>query len=60
MCLSLFRIDVYVEGTIDLMLLILICPFLSPEDNEKQYALIIEKATKRYFPVYEKVCVHYL
>ncbi|XP_060644324.2 glutathione S-transferase 3-like isoform X1 [Anolis sagrei] len=48
-------IDMYVEGTTDLMGLILMFPFLSTEDKEKQLATIIEKATKRYFPVYEKV-----
>ncbi|XP_054847303.1 glutathione S-transferase 3-like [Eublepharis macularius] len=48
-------IDMYVEGTTDLMGLILMYPFLSPEDKEKQLATIIDKATKRYFPVYEKV-----
>lgn len=48
-------IDMYVEGTTDLMGLILMYPFLSPEDKKKQLNTIIEKATKRYFPVYEKV-----
>ncbi|XP_077165183.1 glutathione S-transferase 3-like [Paroedura picta] len=48
-------IDMYVEGTTDLMGLILIYPFLSPEDKKKQLATFTEKATKRYFPVYEKV-----
>nr|XP_056712891.1 glutathione S-transferase 3-like [Euleptes europaea] len=48
-------IDMYVEGTTDLMGLILLYPFLSPEDKKKQLATITEKATKRYFPVYEKV-----
>ncbi|XP_060091103.1 glutathione S-transferase 3-like [Heteronotia binoei] len=48
-------IDMYVEGTTDLMGLILMYPFLSPEDKKKQLVTIIEKATKRYFPVYEKV-----
>ncbi|XP_053142323.1 glutathione S-transferase 3-like isoform X2 [Hemicordylus capensis] len=48
-------IDTYVEGIADLMQFILMFPFLSPEDKEKQLATITEKATKRYFPVYEKV-----
>ncbi|XP_042324673.1 glutathione S-transferase 3-like isoform X2 [Sceloporus undulatus] len=48
-------IDTYVEGTTDLMGFILLFPFLSPEDKEKQLAVIVEKATKRYFPVYEKI-----
>lgn len=46
----------YVEGTTDLMQLILMFPFLSAEDKEKQHALIVQKATNRYFPAYEKVC----
>uniref|UniRef100_A0A674HW67 glutathione transferase n=1 Tax=Terrapene triunguis TaxID=2587831 RepID=A0A674HW67_9SAUR len=51
-------IDMYVEGTTDLMGLIIVCPFLSAENKEKQHAVIIQKATNRYFPVYEKVCDH--
>ncbi|KAM7171797.1 glutathione S-transferase 3-like [Macrochelys suwanniensis] len=48
-------IDMYVEGTTDLMLLILPWPFLSSEAMEKQRTVIIQKATNRYFPVYEKI-----
>ncbi|XP_039583002.1 glutathione S-transferase isoform X1 [Passer montanus] len=48
-------IDMYVGGTDDLMGFILMFPFLSAEDKEKQRALIVQKATSRYFPVYEKV-----
>ncbi|NXN17576.1 GSTA3 transferase, partial [Indicator maculatus] len=48
-------IDMYVGGTDDLMMLILVFPFLSDEDKEKQLAVIVQKATSRYFPVYEKV-----
>ncbi|XP_034622235.1 glutathione S-transferase 3-like [Trachemys scripta elegans] len=48
-------IDMYVEGTTDLMGLIIVCPFLSAENKEKQHAVIIQKATNRYFPVYEKI-----
>ncbi|XP_019393063.1 PREDICTED: glutathione S-transferase 3-like [Crocodylus porosus] len=48
-------IDMYVEGTTDLMQLIMMFPFLSDEDKEKQCALIVQKATNRYFPAYEKV-----
>lgn len=46
----------YVGGTEDLMGFILMFPFLSAEDKEKQRAFIVQKATSRYFPVYEKVC----
>uniref|UniRef100_U3JGP7 glutathione transferase n=1 Tax=Ficedula albicollis TaxID=59894 RepID=U3JGP7_FICAL len=48
-------IDMYVGGTEDLMGFILMFPFLSAEDKEKQRAFIVQKATSRYFPVYEKV-----
>uniref|UniRef100_A0A8C5SJU1 Glutathione S-transferase n=1 Tax=Laticauda laticaudata TaxID=8630 RepID=A0A8C5SJU1_LATLA len=48
-------IDMYVEGTTDLSLFILSFPFLTPEDQERQLVTIKEKATKIYFPVYEKV-----
>ncbi|NXN52669.1 GSTA3 transferase, partial [Rynchops niger] len=48
-------IDMYVGGTDDLMGFILIFPFLSAEDKEKQRAFIVEKATSKYFPAYEKV-----
>ncbi|XP_066496636.1 glutathione S-transferase-like [Tiliqua scincoides] len=48
-------IDMYVEGTTDLMGMIMLLPFQPIEDKQKQLALIIERATTRYFPVYEKV-----
>lgn len=48
-------IDMYVEGTLDLMLLIMVYPFLPATEQEKQFNLFIQKATTRYFPVYEKV-----
>uniref|UniRef100_A0A8C9FUX5 glutathione transferase n=1 Tax=Pavo cristatus TaxID=9049 RepID=A0A8C9FUX5_PAVCR len=48
-------IDMYVEGISDLMHLILLFPFSPPEAKEKSLATIAEKATERYFPVFEKV-----
>uniref|UniRef100_A0A8C8VLX6 glutathione transferase n=1 Tax=Pelusios castaneus TaxID=367368 RepID=A0A8C8VLX6_9SAUR len=48
-------IDMYVEGTTDLMGMIMQLPFQPPEAQEKNLALIIERAATRYFPVYEKV-----
>ncbi|XP_021245518.1 glutathione S-transferase-like isoform X1 [Numida meleagris] len=48
-------IDMYVEGISDLMQLILMFPFSPPEAKEKNLASIAEKATERYFPVFEKV-----
>ncbi|CAH2248679.1 glutathione S-transferase 3 [Pelobates cultripes] len=48
-------IDMYVEGTTDLMELIMSHPFLLPEDKAKHIEVIKEKAKKRYLPIYEKV-----
>ncbi|XP_062981132.1 glutathione S-transferase-like [Elgaria multicarinata webbii] len=48
-------IDMYVEGTTDLMGIIRVHHKLPPEQKEKNLSLIIERATERYFPVYEKV-----
>lgn len=51
----------YVEGITDLMQMILVFPFSPPEAREKNLDSIKEKATNRYFPVFEKVsngCVH--
>lgn len=45
----------YVGGTDDLMGFLLSFPFLSAEDKVKQCAFVVEKATSRYFPAYEKV-----
>ncbi|RLW12191.1 hypothetical protein DV515_00000766 [Chloebia gouldiae] len=47
-------IDMYVEGTTDLMGMIMYLPFQPADTKEKNLALIIERATTRYFPVYEK------
>ncbi|XP_069707045.1 glutathione S-transferase A4-like [Phaenicophaeus curvirostris] len=47
-------IDMYVEGITDLMQMILMFPLLPPEAKEKNLELIKEKATNRYFPVFEK------
>nr|XP_060644427.1 glutathione S-transferase A4-like [Anolis sagrei ordinatus] len=48
-------IDMYVEGTTDLMAIIRVHFKLSPKEKEENLKLIIERAMKRYFPVYEKV-----
>lgn len=45
----------YVEGTTDLMGMIMQLPLQSAEMREKNLALIIERSKTRYFPVYEKV-----
>uniref|UniRef100_A0A8D0L5H9 glutathione transferase n=1 Tax=Sphenodon punctatus TaxID=8508 RepID=A0A8D0L5H9_SPHPU len=48
-------IDMYVEGTTDLMGNIRVQHKLFPEEKEKNLALIVERATTRYFPVCERV-----
>ncbi|KAM3851036.1 glutathione S-transferase 3-like [Vipera latastei] len=48
------QIDMYAEGTMDLMGIVLYYPFSSPEQKEKQLAAFIEKAVTRYLLVYEK------
>ncbi|XP_051470244.1 glutathione S-transferase-like [Apus apus] len=47
-------IDMYVEGTTDLMRMMINLPFHPADTKEENLALIIERATNRYFPVYEK------
>uniref|UniRef100_A0A8D2IHD7 glutathione transferase n=1 Tax=Varanus komodoensis TaxID=61221 RepID=A0A8D2IHD7_VARKO len=47
-------IDMYVEGTTDLMGMFMALA-LHPPDEQAKILLIIEKATTRYFPVYERV-----
>lgn len=55
-CLPLTnRIDMYVEGISDLMQMILMFPFSPPDAKEKNLESIKERATNRYFPVFEKV-----
>ncbi|NWY38794.1 GSTA3 transferase, partial [Sylvia atricapilla] len=48
-------IDMYVEGISDLMQMILMFPFSPPDAKEKNLESIKERATNRYFPVFEKV-----
>ncbi|XP_035398990.1 glutathione S-transferase-like isoform X1 [Cygnus atratus] len=48
-------IDMYVEGVTDLMQMVMMLPFSPAEAKAKNLASIEEKATKRYFPVFEKV-----
>ncbi|NXI61679.1 GSTA1 transferase, partial [Anseranas semipalmata] len=48
-------IDMYVEGIIDLNELILSNIFQPADKKEEHFATVVDKATKRYFPVYEKV-----
>ncbi|XP_072498558.1 glutathione S-transferase-like [Notamacropus eugenii] len=47
-------IDMYVEGMRDLNDMIMYFPFSLPEEKQKNFNYIIERATERFFPVYEK------
>ncbi|XP_052594453.1 glutathione S-transferase alpha-4-like [Peromyscus californicus insignis] len=49
------RIDMYTDGTLDLMIMIASAPFKPPEDKEENYALIVKRAKTCYFPVFEKI-----
>ncbi|XP_077018186.1 glutathione S-transferase A4 [Tamandua tetradactyla] len=48
-------IDMYVEGTLDLLELIIMHPFLKPDDQQKEVVSMTQKAVIRYFPVFEKI-----
>lgn len=48
-------IDMYMEGAYDLMDPCIMYTFLSPAAKEKQKELIVQEATTRYFPVYERI-----
>ncbi|KAM4835313.1 glutathione S-transferase A4-like isoform 2-T3 [Thomomys bottae] len=48
------RIDMYTDGTMDLMIMIMSAPFTAP-NKEEGNATIIQNAKTRYFPVFEKV-----
>ncbi|XP_027708790.1 glutathione S-transferase A3-like isoform X2 [Vombatus ursinus] len=47
-------IDMYVEGMRDLNDMIMLFPFSLPEEKQKILNYILERATQRFFPVYEK------
>ncbi|XP_048061910.1 glutathione S-transferase-like [Megalobrama amblycephala] len=47
-------IDMYAEGTLDLMDLIIMSIFTPPENKEKYFSDIEQKAKERFLPVYEK------
>ncbi|XP_072498560.1 glutathione S-transferase A2-like [Notamacropus eugenii] len=47
-------IDMYVEGMRDLNDMIMFFLFSLPEEKQKNFNYIIERATERFFPVYEK------
>ncbi|XP_051774122.1 glutathione S-transferase, alpha tandem duplicate 1 isoform X13 [Ctenopharyngodon idella] len=47
-------IDMYTEGTIDLMDTIIMSIFTPPENKEKYFSNIEQKAKERFLPVFEK------
>ncbi|XP_060090999.1 glutathione S-transferase-like [Heteronotia binoei] len=47
--------DMYIENIMDLGEMIMHHPFKPADAKEKDLALILERATTRYFPVFEKV-----
>ncbi|XP_039078889.1 glutathione S-transferase-like isoform X2 [Hyaena hyaena] len=47
-------IDMYVEGLKDLSDMIMFFPLSLPEEKEMNLEYILERATTRFFPVYEK------
>uniref|UniRef100_A0A8C0Q7L9 glutathione transferase n=1 Tax=Canis lupus familiaris TaxID=9615 RepID=A0A8C0Q7L9_CANLF len=49
------RINMYADGTLDLMLMIALAAFKPPAEKEESLALVAQKAQTRYFPVFEKV-----
>ncbi|XP_057638305.1 glutathione S-transferase A4-like [Chionomys nivalis] len=49
------RIDMYTDGTLDLMIMIAQAAFKPPKEKEESYALIVKKAKTRYLPVFEKI-----
>ncbi|KAG8519699.1 Glutathione S-transferase A4 [Galemys pyrenaicus] len=49
------RIDMYVDGTLDLMMMIAVAAFKTPQEKEESLALTVKKAKTRYFPVFEKI-----
>ncbi|XP_063121255.1 glutathione S-transferase alpha-4 isoform X2 [Rattus norvegicus] len=50
-----FRIDMYADGTQDLMMMIIGAPFKAPQEKEESLALAVKRAKNRYFPVFEKI-----
>ncbi|NXT23758.1 GSTA1 transferase, partial [Syrrhaptes paradoxus] len=48
-------IDMYVEGITDLNELLMMYPFQPADKKEQHFATLVDKATNRYFPVYEQV-----
>ncbi|XP_044108821.1 glutathione S-transferase A4-like [Neovison vison] len=49
------RINMYTDGTLDLMLMIAVAAFKPPAEKEESLALVVKRAKTRYFPVFEKI-----
>ncbi|XP_043319929.1 glutathione S-transferase alpha-4-like [Cervus canadensis] len=49
------RIDMYAEGTLDLMTMVALAAFKPPEGKEESLALVVKKAKTQHFPVFEKI-----
>ncbi|XP_044531281.1 glutathione S-transferase A4-like [Gracilinanus agilis] len=47
-------INMYVDGTLDLMMSIALLPFKPSDQKQKEAELVVEKAKSRYFSVFEK------
>ena len=48
-------IDMYAEGTLDLMMMVALAAFKPPEEKEESLSLVVKKAKTRHFPVFEKI-----
>ncbi|XP_045399705.1 glutathione S-transferase alpha-4-like [Lemur catta] len=49
------RIDMYTDGTLDLMTMIMGGVFKPPVEKEETLASVVKSAKTRYFPVFEKI-----
>ncbi|XP_012504065.1 PREDICTED: glutathione S-transferase A4-like [Propithecus coquereli] len=49
------RIDMYTDGTLDLMTMIMVRAFKPPAEKEETLTSVVKSAKTRYFPVFEKI-----
>ncbi|XP_014719367.1 glutathione S-transferase A4-like isoform X2 [Equus asinus] len=49
------RVDMYADGTLDLMMMIALAAFKTPGEKEENLALVVKKAKTCYFPAFEKI-----
>ncbi|XP_070952185.1 glutathione S-transferase A4-like [Macaca nemestrina] len=49
------RINMYIDGTQVLMMMIIMAPFKFPEEKQETLASIMQKAKTRYLPAFEKI-----